>query len=148
MMEQRSTHYRLEYLKMKAKCEAVKARKKEEKQKRIQTEEECARTLEDKEAILTESVRVIDEYKEQLKRCQMDRLAILKSHNELSAAVNDLERRLELTDRFYNAALADLAMMQTAAHQRDLLQSVNASLVKELRRRDAQHLDDKGETKE
>lgn len=143
LISKRCQHYREAYVKEKEKSNHLKMRKKEEKQLRKQTEQRCQTELEEKEAILEEARRIIDELKGQLRVSQVNYTDVLKAHNECKGDLKRLEKHLYASQQVYENALDEFATMQAMILQeRDKLKQVNTALVEELRRRDRAHLDE------
>lgn len=122
-LSKRCKHYREAYNALKSKCE-------EENASRKQSEEPLRRKLEEKELLLTEAYKTLDEYKVQLKTAQQNYASVLAAHNTLRGEVRVMGAR-------YERSLDDYATTYALiVSERDNLKKVNDALVAELRRCD------------
>ena len=129
-LSKRCKHYREAHNALKSKCEHLEARKTETDEARKRSEERCKQQVEEKDTLLNEAYKTLDEYKAQLKTAQQNYASVLAAYNTLQGEVRVMGAR-------YERSLDDYATTYALiVSERDNLKKVNDALVAELRRRD------------
>lgn len=134
LLKERSRKYREGNIALQSKCSALEKRLGEERAFRAKQEALHKEAIQDMEFQLKNAIEVITTLKSMLKKSQEDRLEIMEQHNERLIEIDILKEKLFRTGSYYDQCL-DLWKKQI--EDADRLREVNAKLIAEMRRRDA-----------
>lgn len=141
LFKKRSEQYRTSNITLQSKMAELEKRLAAERAFRVKQEALHKEAIQDMEFQLKNAIEVIttlrsmlDETKGLLKKSQEDRLSIMEQHNERLIEIDILKEKLFRTGSYYDQCLA---LWKKQIEDADRLREVNAKLIAEMRKRDA-----------